>query len=131
MDITDEEGDRAAGIATLPVMLGGRGALLVALGCVCVGAAAALWKTAAAVAAVDAAAAVAAGAGAAAAAAGGVNTAALAAPAAVIALATARFAALAVGIWRSGFDYAVMSAAIEECLKPVGLSLLLLAALVP
>lgn len=120
MDLTDEEGDREAGIHTLPVMIGKRGALLSALACVAAGSAAAVCAAAAAVAA----------------AAGGPLPAAqlqgaLAAPVAVVVLATARLFQLAIGIMRSGFDQGVMSNAIEECLKPVGLSLILLAALAP
>lgn len=105
MDLTDEEGDRATGIKTLPVRIGKAGALACALGCVAAGAAGALWAASA--------------------------WGPIAAPAAVVALCSARLAQLAFGICKSGFEPAVMTSAIEECLKPVGLCLILLSALAP
>jgi 4-hydroxybenzoate polyprenyltransferase len=108
MDLTDLEGDRAAGIKTLPVMIGQRGALLAATCCVLAGAAAALASATAAW-----------------------GPRAAAARAAVVVLATARLGQLSFGILKSGFDRAVMGSAIEESLKPVGLCLILLSALAP
>lgn len=118
MDLTDEEGDRQAGIKTLPVMIGKAGALLCAVCCVLAGAGAALWAAAARFVCPS-------GPGG-----GALGGPSLTGPVMVLALAAGRLAQLAHGIVRSGFDKSFMSYVIEESLKPVGLSLILLAALV-
>ncbi|GBF96608.1 geranylgeranylglycerol-phosphate geranylgeranyltransferase [Raphidocelis subcapitata] len=110
MDVTDAEGDAANGIKTLPVVLGPRAALAAATACAAAGAAAAASAAAAA-----APAAAAAG--------------APAAAAAVVALCGARLLHLSLRVLRSGFDRRVLDQAISGCLKPVGLGIVLLAAL--
>eukprot|EP00775_Hariotina_reticulata_P009118 gene9118-9287_t len=74
MDLNDAEGDRAAGVWTLPVLLVGM-------------------------------------------------------PVAVLLAAAGKLVRLAVGAWRSGFDTEVVGGAVDECLKPIGWGIILLAAM--
>lgn len=47
---------------------------------------------------------------------------------AVVVWATGQVAQQAAGVWRSGFDHEVVSRAIGGCLKPIGLGMILIAA---
>jgi 4-hydroxybenzoate polyprenyltransferase len=98
-------GDRACGIRTLPVTLGPKPALACAAAAAAAGAAAG--AAAAALAAAPA----------------------RAAAALVAAAAAARLGALAARVWRSGLDRGVLAGAVEECKAPIGVGVILLAAL--
>jgi hypothetical protein len=52
-----------------------------------------------------------------------------AAPVLVLLMAVMQLGKLAVGVWHSKFDEGVVGAAVDECLKPVGWGIILLAAL--
>lgn len=146
MDMNDMEGDRKSGVWTLPVLLGKAGALVCAIGFMLAGsfsALARLLSTPGSLAELlqDAA-------GGALASSGGWpllqqglvklgvawdpawgNAAVVAAPVLVLLVAVANLGRLAWGVWRSKFDERVVGAAVDECLKPVGWGIILLAAL--
>lgn len=139
MDLNDAEGDRQAGVWTLPVMLGKPAALLCALGFLAVGSTAALLqllKTSAlaewlqnpgtldSLQPLFAALGVAAGD-----AAGVCQGLAAGLPVVVLLWMVAQLVRLAVAVWRSGFQAEVVSKAVGECLKHVGWGILLLAAM--
>jgi hypothetical protein len=146
MDLNDLEGDRNSGVWTLPVLLGKPAALRCAVGFMLAGCAGALlrllstpgslgellqgstltgasnaggwpllqqgvtklgvaWDPAWGGAAV------------------------VAAPVLVLLIAAWNLGRLALGVWRSNFDDKVVGAAVDECLKPVGWGIILLAAL--
>lgn len=119
MDLNDLEGDAAAGVWTLPVMLGRARALAVALVIATAGAVAAMWHVWHHQLVQP----------------GGLVTWLTGAPtvAAAVAVGAALLATvqLAIEAWRvarSGYDPAVVSRAVDECLKPIGLTLIILAA---
>jgi hypothetical protein len=58
-----------------------------------------------------------------------VSAAVVTAPVLVVLVAAWKLGRLALGVWRSGFAEGVVGAAVDECLKPVGLGIILLAAL--
>jgi 4-hydroxybenzoate polyprenyltransferase len=134
MDVNDAAGDAAAGVVTLPVLLGRRGAVGAALACLLSGAAVAAARLAG-------------GGSAAAFGDGGLATllsallphgavlpsalasAAAAAPLAVLALAVGNLATLAGRVARSGYAHDAVDRAVSECLKPIGWGIVLLAAL--
>lgn len=128
MDLNDTEGDRAARVITLPVALGKPAALAAATACILVGAAGAAVQQVSLLAhrpssllgvltgplGVDPG-----------------TAAQLAQAAPLVALAWALGCVLSLG-WRvaaSGFDKDVVGYAVDELLKPVGLGMILLAAL--
>lgn len=120
MDLNDADGDREAGVWTLPVMLGKPRALAAALAFACVGAAAAvrqlLMHSPLPAGLMSGALAP------------SVAWAALASLAVLVA-AVVQLALLAWGIRRSGYDSRVVGSAVGACLKPIGLGMVLLAAL--
>ena len=125
MDLNDLEGDRAARVWTLPVLLGKPAALLTAIGFFLIGNAAAFVQLLHS--------------------SGGLGLAgvlegwfgmgversqavAAAAPLLVLVWAAWRVGRSAWGVWRSGFDEGVVGEAVDGCLKPIGLGMILLAA---
>lgn len=158
MDLNDAEGDRANGVWTLPVLLGKPAALACAVGCMLGGSAVALARlltSTAGSAVVGALAPLQQGVGGCAFSVGGEapaagawpllqqglvglgvqwgpawhNAAVVAVPALVLLVAVAGLGRLAARIAASGFDATVVGAAVDECLKPVGATIILLAAL--
>jgi hypothetical protein len=144
MDMNDLEGDRSSGVWTLPVLLGKPSALICALSFTLVGCAGALLRLLAAPGSLGE---VFQGSGAVAGSSGfpllqqaltrlGVSwdpswgaAVVVGAPVAVLLMAVWKLGRLALGVWRSGFDEKVVGAAVDECLKPVGWGIILLAAL--
>lgn len=145
MDMNDLEGDRSGGVWTLPVLLGKPAALICALGFTLVGCAGALLRLLATPGSLGEV--FQQGTGAVADNGGwpllqqaltklGVSwdpswgaAVVVGAPVAVLLMAVWKLGRLALGVWRSGFDEKVVGAAVDECLKPVGWGIILLAAL--
>lgn len=144
MDMNDLEGDRSSGVWTLPVLLGKPAALICALGFTLAGCAGALLRLLAAPGSLGE---VFQGSGGVAGSSGfpllqqaltrlGVSwdpswgaAVVVGAPVVVLLMAVWKLGRLALGVWRSGFDEKVVGAAVDECLKPVGWGIILLAAL--
>jgi 4-hydroxybenzoate polyprenyltransferase len=157
MDLNDAEGDRTAGVWTLPVLFGKPYALVCALGCLLAGSCAAAVKLMPAVSLSSAALAessgdfarwligspvwswLEAGWGQLGLSAGGWGSCmsvadlagwlAVAMPVSVLLAAAGKLGRLAFGVWRSGFDTEVVGQAVDECLKPLGWGIILLAAM--
>jgi hypothetical protein len=141
MDLNDAEGDRQAGVWTLPVLLGKPAALLCACTFLLLGSGGALvrlllsnvlreWAAApGAVAGVQQGLAVLGLGGVGAHAAGVVAGLAVALPCAVMGVIVTQLMKLAVGVWRGKFAEQEVSRAVGECLKFVGWGILLLAAM--
>lgn len=146
MDMNDLEGDRNSGVWTLPVLLGKPAALCCAMGFTLAGCAGALLRLLAAPGSLGELLQGATAPGSAVS--GGWPllqqglvklgvawdptwgaAAVVAAPVLVLLMAVWKLGRLAVGVWRSGFDEGVVGAAVDECLKPVGWGIILLAAL--
>lgn len=125
MDISDRQGDAAAGVSTLPVVVGPARALTIASSCAVAGAASALCALWAA-AAVKVAAAGATGGLAAA-----VMWTRVLTCAGLVVGATARLLALDLKVRRSDFDHEVLAEAVEKCRVPIALSAIFLAAAAP
>lgn len=147
MDMNDLEGDRNSGVWTLPVLLGKPAALCCAMAFMLAGSAAALLRLLSTPGSLGELLQGTAAAGTAASGGGwpllqqglmklGVAldsswgaAAVTAAPVLVLLMAVMQLGKLAVGVWHSKFDEGVVGAAVDECLKPVGWGIILLAAL--
>lgn len=141
MDLNDVEGDRNSQVWTLPVLLGKSAALCCAMAFLLAGSAGALFRLLALY-----------GEGGAAGAATGssagwpllqqgmmklgvavdpawAGAVTVAAPVLVLLTAVLKLGRLAWGVWQNRFDERVVGAAVDECLKPIGWGIILLAAL--
>lgn len=116
MDLNDKEGDAASGVVTLPVLLGRRGALLAAAAVLLLGAGGAVAALLVCEPAVGWAAA-----------AWGPGPALLLRLAAVV-YASAKLLRSAGRVWTAHFDRTAVDREIEGCLKPIGLGMVMLAA---
>jgi len=144
MDLNDVEGDRNSKVWTLPVLLGKPAALCCAMAFLLAGSAGALFRLLTLYASLGEAGAAGAATGSTAgwpllqqgmmrlgvavdpAWAGAVT---VAAPVLVLLMAVLKLARLAWGVWQNRFDEGVVGAAVDECLKPIGWGIILLAAL--
>lgn len=126
MDLNDLEGDKSAGVWTLPVLLGKPLALLCAVGFLMAGAAASVhsllggWGSffSQLIGVVQHGMS------------GGDRVFLLRAvvPLLVLVVAMVKLMRLAGDVWRSGFEPAVVGHAVDDCLKPIGLGMILMAA---
>eukprot|EP00878_Enallax_costatus_P013516 GHUV01014131.1.p1 GENE.GHUV01014131.1~~GHUV01014131.1.p1 ORF type:complete len:323 (+),score=89.08 GHUV01014131.1:812-1780(+) len=128
MDLNDAEGDKQAGVWTLPVMLGKPAALLCALTCLLLGSGAAMLRVFSSPGALGewlpkiSAVSDALGAD-------GVQALAVGVHAVVLLVAVGHFVRLALLVWRSKFDKEMVDRAVGDSMKYVGWGILLLATL--